>query len=81
MQCRQPDTLQDIADAAADIGTREPAHLEPEGDVLLDGQMREQRIVLKHHAAVAPLGRHRGHVLIAKADAALARILEAGDHP
>ena len=33
------------------------ARLEPEGDVLGDGEMGEQRVVLEHHADVAPVRR------------------------
>ena len=50
------------------------ANLERKGDVLEDRQMREQRVVLKHHADVAPMRRFVGHVAAIDADASARRV-------
>ena len=42
---------------------RNAARLEAERDVLLDRHVREERVVLKHHAEAAPLGRQPRDVL------------------
>ena len=44
------------------------AHLQPEGEVLLHGHMREQGVVLEHHADVALLGRHVDDIRAVEAD-------------
>jgi len=43
--------------------------------------MREQRVALKHHVDRPQIGRHAGDVGPVEQDAALARLLEAGQHP
>ena len=45
----------------------ETLQLEPEGDVAGDVHVREQRVVLEHDVHVAPVRRHVGHVLAARA--------------
>ena len=57
---------------------RPAARLEPEGDVLADREVREERVVLEHHAEVAALGRHAGHLLAVHQDAAGVGDLEPG---
>jgi hypothetical protein len=56
---------------------------EPEADVLGDGEVREERVVLEDHADAAPLRRHPGAAVGDRAvgDADLAGVggLEAGD--
>ncbi len=44
-------------------------HAQTEGDILQGAEMREQRVVLKHHACVPPLGRIVGHIAIMDNDA------------
>ena len=62
------------------IGLRHAAHAERKGDVLAHGEMREQRVRLKHHRG-APLHRREpDDVLAADHDLAGGRVLVAGDH-
>ena len=50
---RQFHHLQDLGDALFDLGLADVAHLQREGEVLVDRHVREQRIVLEHHADAA----------------------------
>ena len=50
-----------------------------EGDVVVDGEMREQRIALEDHAEIAPLRRQPGHVAAVEQHAPAAGRDEAGD--
>ena len=43
--------------------------------------MRIQRVVLKHHREIAPLGWYLGHILPVDQDSAAGRHLEPGDDP
>ena len=54
--------------------------LEPEGDVLLHREVREERVVLEDRVDVALVGRGLGHVDLVEEDLALGRALEARDH-
>ena len=56
------------------------AHLQREGDIVDAGQMREQRIALKHHRRAALGRRQVGDVVGADQDVALRGALVAGDH-
>ncbi len=56
-----------------------PPRPQSEGHVLVDPHVREQRVVLDHHADIAGIGRQRGHIPIADADPALDRLDETGD--
>ena len=47
------------ARAARRCGRRDRARGDAEADVLGHGQVREERVVLEHHADAAPLGRER----------------------
>ena len=53
----------------------------PYADVVADGHVREQRVVLEDGVDVTVERRDRGHVLAVEQDAARGRQLEAGDHP
>ncbi len=55
------------------------AHVESEGNVALDRQMGEQRVVLKHQADVAGVRGAGGDVLTAEGDAAGGGRHQAGD--
>ena len=54
--------------------------LEPERDVLLDAQVREERVGLEDRVDVALVRRVLGDVVAAEEDAAVGRVLEAADH-
>ena len=45
--------LQRTIDACGDLGLRQPADGQRKGDVLRDCHVREQRVVLEHHADLA----------------------------
>jgi hypothetical protein len=80
-QAREPEALCDLRHAPARLRGRGAAGREAEADVLLDGQVREQREALEHHRHAAVGRRQRGDVAPAHADAARVRRLEAGDEP
>ena len=57
--------LERVGDGPLDLGVRQPPHAEREGDVLEDGQVREQGIVLENHADVAlKTGRWDGELAV-----------------
>src|SRR5690606_20114317 len=71
--------LEQLADRSAG------APVEPERDVLLDGQVWEQRVILEHHAD-APLlrldePRRTVHLDAVEHDTPFGRPLDPGDHP
>jgi hypothetical protein len=55
--------------------------LQAERDVLVDVEVREQRVRLEDRVDVAPVGRELRHVATAEVDGAAGRLLEAADHP
>ena len=57
------------------------AHPQPVGDVVHEGHVREQGVVLKDGVDVPLEGRHRRDVLALEFDASGRRQLEAGDQP
>ena len=76
---------QGLADAAGDLGPRQLADLQREGDVLEHAQVRPDGVGLEHHAEVALVRRHRHglggieHHAAADLDAAGVGRLQAGD--
>ena len=50
-------------DAPVQLGAAHAERLEPEGDIGPDVQVREQGVVLEHHAEPARHRRHPGHVV------------------
>ena len=60
------------------LGDRQALLAQPEAHVLLDGEPREQRVALEHHAAVRAGARHLGAV---EQHAALGRPVESRDEP
>ena len=59
----------------------DPAHLQGERDIVEAGQMREQRVALKHHRRAALGGRQVGNVGVADQNVAFGGAFVAGDHP
>ena len=53
---------QRVAHRGGDVGPRPPPHLQRKGDVIEDGQVREEGVVLEDHADVALLGRQASDV-------------------
>ena len=67
-------------DLGVDLGLGELADLQREGEVLADGHVREERVVLEHHADAALVGRHRVDRPAGEGDLAVGRGLEAREH-
>ena len=63
-----------------DLGLGQLAHLEREGEVLADGHVRKERVVLEHHADAALVRRDVVDRPAVEADLAVGRGLEAGEH-
>jgi hypothetical protein len=53
----EPDAVQHLSRAGQPLRLAHAARLEPEGDVLVDAHVREERVVLEHHPEAAPLRR------------------------
>ena len=69
-----------VLDALVDLVLRHLLDAQAEGDVLVDGEVRVERVALEDHGDVAVA---RGHVVddaLADLDAALADVLEPGEH-
>ena len=62
----QADLFQRRADLARDTGTVLLARTQTVSDVVKHALVRKERVVLKHHAHIAPVRRHLRHVLRAK---------------
>ncbi len=77
----QPDREERVRHPRLDVGTRDLLDLEPEGDVLPHGHVREERVSLEDHVDVSLGGGHIGHVAALEEDPSLGRLLEPGDHP
>ena len=59
-EARELDHVERLPDPRLDLGRRGFAHLERERQVLVDRHVREQGVVLEHHADVAPVAPGRG---------------------
>nr|BFE71521.1 hypothetical protein GCM10020092_048220 [Actinoplanes digitatis] len=69
---------QRLVDPAADLRAGYPAHLEAERDVAADRQVREERVVLEHHAEAAPLRRQHVEPRLVLPDAAAGQRQQPG---
>ena len=58
LESPQLDHVESAIDLPGFIRSRQLARAQREGEVLVDGHVREQGIVLEHHADVAFVGRH-----------------------
>ncbi len=76
----QADDVQGILDASSPLGLGHAAHLEREREVLGDGQVRKERVVLEDHADIAQVRGKVGDVLVADHDPALGGSGEARHH-
>ena len=68
----QPHQAERVGHAAVALGARYPAHLQAEAHVLRHRHVREQCVILEHHARIARVRRRAGHVAAADEDVALA---------
>ncbi len=66
-------------DAVLDLGVPNLGHAEAKGDVLEDGEVGEDGVVLKHHRDPAGAGRQVVDPAVADPDLAFRGGLEAGD--
>ena len=76
----EADELEHLGHAALELALRDALPLEPEGDVVLDRHVREERVALEDGVHVPLVRREADHVLVAEEDAALGRLLETADH-
>jgi len=76
----EPDDAGGLFDPLARFRLRHLAHAQCEADVLGDGHVRVERVVLEDHRDVAVLRRKVGDVAVADEDLALVDLLEAGQH-
>jgi hypothetical protein len=67
--------------APAPLGRRHLADHQAVADVVGDGHVRKQRVVLEHGVDVPLVGRQARHLQAVQLDAARAGLLEAGDQP
>ena len=74
------DHVQRAGDARLAFVLAHPADLQRKGQVLSDGHVRKQRIVLEHHADPALVRRHLVDRTPAKTDLSVRRSLEARQH-
>ena len=81
LEPREPDELERLDNAAAELVATYLLPAQSEGDVLEDRQVREERVRLEHRVHVALVRRQSAHVAAAELDAAGGRVLEAADHP
>src|SRR6185503_17665010 len=63
------------------LGARDLLHLQPEGHVVVDRHVREERVLLKDHVHRPPVREERGDVVALQVDPAGVGDLEARDHP
>jgi hypothetical protein len=66
--------------ALRDLRRRHVARAQAVSDVAADGQIRKDRVVLEHHAGVAPVRGQRVDALAAEADGARLNVAKARDH-
>ena len=76
----EADQAQRLRDLLPDGGRSEPAHLEPEGDVLGGREVGEEGVALEDEPGVPPVGRQHGDVAGAEPNAAGRRLDESPDH-
>jgi hypothetical protein len=81
LQPLELDQGQRLADPAPGLGPGHVLEAEPEGDVVVDAQEREQGVALEHGVDLALVRRGPGHVDPVEQDAAVGGLLEPGDQP
>ena len=75
----EPNEFERGRGAAGNVGARQLAFFEAERDVLRDCHMRPQRVILEHHADVAPPWRDARDVRAVDGQRAALRLVKAGD--
>jgi hypothetical protein len=74
------DELEDLEHAAAQVAALDAPAAQAEGDVLVDREVREERVALEDRVHVPLVRRQPGHVAVAEVDRSRGRLLEAADH-
>src|SRR2546426_6235264 len=77
----QLNQLEQLVHALPDLARGQPSHPQPEGDVLADAQVFEQRMTLEDESNPAFLDRHPCALVPVEEYAALVGDLQAGDEP
>ena len=77
----EPEDLRRVVDHAIDLGSRSPADLQSELQVLPHVHVRVEGVALEHHGDVPILGRDVVDHAAADLDGARGDLLETGDHP
>jgi hypothetical protein len=80
-ELRQVEKLRSPRHPPVDLVLRLPPQPQAEGDVLVDGEMRVERIVLEHHRHIPFPRGQRVDNAVADAQLALGDLLESGHHP
>ena len=75
----QADDFKHILDLVFDRGLVELLDLQAEGDVLADGHVGEQAVLLEDHTDVALFGGQVGDILAVEEDLALGNLFETGE--
>src|SRR5215207_490657 len=76
----EPHKLQRLVDAIAQFVGGDAPHSQGKGDILEHGKMREEGIVLKHHADLTQLRWKRCYIALSDLDSSARRRHESGDH-
>ena len=71
--------LQHLGGAPGNLLARALPHLQPKRQIAAHRQVRKQRVVLKHHANIAPLRRQAGHIGAIKQNRPAIHRLKAGN--
>ena len=79
-EAAEADRLEHLGGALAALGPADALHLQAVLDVLLHGEVREQRVVLEDGVDVAVVGRRARDVLSAEQHRTARRQFEPGDH-
>ena len=70
-----------MSDTLRDLLLRQLAEPEPEREILLDGHVGVEGVVLEHHGDVAFLGREIVDHLVSDPDRPVGDLLEPREHP
>jgi hypothetical protein len=79
-QAAQADEIQELLAALAALGGRNSPDAQPELDVLFDGHVPKDRVVLEDEADIAALRRKKRHVVAGQPDRPFVGQREARDH-
>ena len=81
LEARELDEGEHLPDPGLHLAVLDALATQPEGDVLVDRQVRKERVVLEDRVDVPPVGRQPRHVLAMELDQSGRRLFEAADHP